>query len=317
MRYTSRVFHPCNYDHAARIYKAIAPVREHIIGTARNIRPIGPRWRKWERMVKFSDGAYGLLSGYTQDSHPHSQGKVSRTCRAYAPIIWSRKDGKDIVSIRYCGHKQANGFMNFINDYLPPNMRFSTVNGQYFLYVRMADGNVKKYSLHRSVAKYGDTRLSFVAHGTPEGKHWDHSYSEYKIPDLSRKRIIKRVNTDKKKRYAESIAAFSSWAEAILPMLHTESWQARTELRKEVQDYVAERHKVKHHWGRLPSKIALEALVDEAHPMRLPLAKMLKVHTYADWWGKEKEPTRDLYVSRRNAFINQTFGFMKEVTVDI
>ena len=82
-----------SFDEVARRYEDIKPIRERTLGTSRDIRPIGDRNRKQERIVKLSRNCYALSDGYhrgdgafTYFSPTWGRGLMEY----YAPIVWRK-----------------------------------------------------------------------------------------------------------------------------------------------------------------------------------------------------------------------------------
>jgi len=225
--------------------------------------------------------------------------------------------------------------MNFLNDFLPWGMRFIVTNGRYYLIVNTGGGHQTKYALHlsgmdgyrprRNNTKrkhYKDVSLSFVAHGKDDRGY--PAYSEYRIPKAGRMQHAVVVNKEAKAAHKAHIAEFTYWLDAMMPMIpplstHTEAY----ELRREIAAYLSSRPEFgwdKRSWLRLdgmPVRLAREVLCDPHHPMRVPFGKLAKNSICTNWWGETIAPERSLYMSRRNAWINRTFGFLMEVEREI
>lgn len=340
MRHSYYSQKPYTFDMVKAVYDKTPPVREHDHGTKFDVRPIGPRWRKYERIRKFKDGSYALMSGdsicddygykYSQSERP-----PERLTKKYAPILWRRIKGKDVVTITYCKRTQANGFMNFLNDFLPWGMRFMVTNGKYYLIVNTGGGHQTKYALHLSGQEnsrggpnqakritYKDVSLSFVAHGKDERGY--PTYSEYRIPRAGRMQRATVVNKDAKAAHKEHIAEFTYWLDAMMPMLpHLDNYQAAYDLRSEISTYLSSRPEFKWdkrtwlHLSNPPVRLAREVLCDPHHPMRVPFGILAKQAMCTDGWRNLIVPERSLYLSRRNSWINRTFGFLMEVEREI
>ena len=111
-----------------------------------DIRPIGDRGRKHERIAKVSDTCYMLLNGELGDNatwyykyednhqlHPIQDVSVTLT---FAPVVWTRHDGYDTIRIRNgSGHYAHNSRYSFLSRCLPSDMHAIIGDGkQYVVY---------------------------------------------------------------------------------------------------------------------------------------------------------------------------------------
>ena len=111
-----------------------------------DIRPIGDRGRKYERIAKVSDTCYMLLNGelgdnmtwyykYEDNHQLHTIQDVSATL-TFAPVVWTRHDGYDTIRIRNgSGHYAHNSRYSFLSRCLPSDMHAIIGDGkQYVVY---------------------------------------------------------------------------------------------------------------------------------------------------------------------------------------
>ena len=111
-----------------------------------DIRPIGDRGRKHERIAKVSDTCYMLLNGelgdnmtwyykYEDNHQLHTIQDVSATL-TFAPVVWTRHDGYDTIRIRNgSGHYAHNSWYSFLSRCLPSDMHAIIGDGkQYVVY---------------------------------------------------------------------------------------------------------------------------------------------------------------------------------------
>ena len=111
-----------------------------------DIRPIGDRGRKHERIAKVSDTCYMLLNGelgdnmtwyykYEDNHQLHTIQDVSATL-TFAPVVWTRHDGYDTIRIRNgSGHYAHNSRYSFLSRCLPSDMHAIIGDGkQYVVY---------------------------------------------------------------------------------------------------------------------------------------------------------------------------------------
>lgn len=148
-------------------YKRIRPVNERDHGTERNIRPMDARYRKWERLHKFSDNCYGIFDGswgdpYSWRVHYHSEqegfnaemltvAEIKKLC----PILWTRhRDGTETIKIRNgTGRGKHHARYSLLERYLPYKLQLRKENGMQ--YIRNLDQGTTHYlAKSRTVPAY-------------------------------------------------------------------------------------------------------------------------------------------------------------------
>jgi len=133
-----------SFDEVVSHYNNIIPLRGSD-NAGKDIRPIGDRRRKNERIVKISDNCYALSDGYHfGDAHFNwgwgyiaSTGYVPtlKDMEKYAPIIWRKKrDGTDQVTIRNgYGEGAHTSRYAFIWRHTPKGLGFIVANGKQYV----------------------------------------------------------------------------------------------------------------------------------------------------------------------------------------
>lgn len=109
------------FKSVAEWYDNTQPINEREHGTSRDLRPIGERRRKWERIIKFNDNCYGLADGYEY----YRDGMTVTQQKACMPILWQRtRDGYEKVTVRAGFGGQCNGRYEFLFRRLPMGIDF-------------------------------------------------------------------------------------------------------------------------------------------------------------------------------------------------
>ena len=133
-----------NYRSFAEVvahYDSITPLRGST-NAGKDIRPIGDRRRKYERIVKISNNCYALSDGYHfGDEHfgywYHGQHftPTPADMEKYAPIVWRKKrDGTEEVTLRNgWGPSTHVNRYNFLYRHSPRYMLFQIRNGKHFI----------------------------------------------------------------------------------------------------------------------------------------------------------------------------------------
>ena len=132
------------FEHVKICYNNTKPIISKNQTLQHDIRPIGDRGRKHERIAKVSDTCYMLLNGelgdnatwyykYEDDHQLHPIQDVSVTL-TFAPIVWTRHDGYDTIRIRNgSGHYAHNSRYSFLSRCLPSDMHAIIGDGKQYV----------------------------------------------------------------------------------------------------------------------------------------------------------------------------------------
>lgn len=306
-------------------YNKVKPIRG-----SDNIRPIGDRRRKWERIHKFSRNCYGLFDGGVGD--PNTQwwncsglNVADAEAKSMAPVLWWRgKYGSDNVRFRNeTGIGAHNGRYTFLNRATPVGLDFKVHNGKQFIvnggdkYFLAKGTRVPSTWLNAnatawlrrsdSVTTVDDgVALTFVRFAEYT-RGWRFDGGGKGIPQPPRT----LVDTKTKAKYKEDIQQFWDWLCVMAPMLPVDDWhylrEKMVQLRRYTQSVVGVDNLA---MGRviLP-EVALQIITDYNNPLRvnmalefLKLSYMTNVQTEAD-----AKKVRSQY----NRWINKTLGLNK------
>jgi len=325
-----------NYTSFASVvahYESIKPVREKKHGTSRDIRPIGDRTRKHERIVKLSRNCYALSDGYHRGdpTFTHWFGMGGKM-EYYAPIVWRKhRDGVESVRIMNMTGPD-NGCepsrYDFINRHTPRGLHFMQGNARQYisksgLYedkIFLAKGKTvtadeqKYYNEHAAHqyrnkwAQRKDDNAALVF--TRDGGNWIHNPTTGKeIPKGP------QVNKELKAKYRDALRKFFEWGMTMSPLLPLDQQYIMgrmDELRKHFYPTTGYQP-----WNPDWSRAIL---VDEDHPMRLHLwVQFASEATDGYGWNpsyavKDVQTKDDLrrVRARFNSFFNVNAGFMKQ-----
>ena len=337
------------FDDVVKHYKSIKPMKEKEHGTERNIRPIGDRARKWERIVKISRNCYALSDGYhegddkftpygvreydyktkTTTYHWDRLGKMEY----YAPIVWRKhKDGTETVQIRNCVGSNSHYSMGryaFLDRHMPVGMTFvmgnslqyvslrgrTTVNAHYLAKCKTVPRGYyrqfKKATYFKEWMQTKDDNSALVF--IKIGDDWVRDPVSGKMPPQKPK-----VNKELKKKYKEAIDKFFEWGMTMSPMLPL-SRDYNASKSKELREYFGSVDYVNDNFT--PTR-AREILHNPNHPMRLNywvvFTSQTAEHAYVSggWENtysvKHVETKEQLQKvkNRFNSFINTNAGFM-------
>ena len=281
-------------------YNSIKPLGGKA-NVGKDIRPIGDRRRKYERIVKISANCYALSDGYHfGDEHFQYWGHYGTpptftSMEKYAPIVWRKlPDGTDQVTIRNgWGPGTHNGRYAFLDRHSPRSMTFCLGGGKQYMRVSSFGGlrNSGRPTTTHYLAKvrttpksaYDDYKLrsssgyyakhmakfvtlrddnSAVVFRRKDGSEWEHVEGTGGKPPTP-----PRVDKKTKAKFKVDIQKFFEWGMTVSPLLMLEE-------RNYAHDMLGEM--VKHFQVRLPAGSTGESSVryreivrNEDHPMRL------------------------------------------------
>jgi hypothetical protein len=102
------------FDDVAAHYARVKPIADRHDVKDTNIRPIGSRNRKFERIIRVDDNTYVLNDGFMSGLMAKEGGFKT------APILWERKVDGDYVTFRSCPAGSSwSARWNFISKYAP------------------------------------------------------------------------------------------------------------------------------------------------------------------------------------------------------
>ena len=331
------------FDDVVKHYESIKPLVSKLHTREDDIRPIGDRNRKQERIVKISNNCYALSDGYHWGDdkfvpyaareydgdtgswviHWDRIGKMEY----YAPVVWRKhKDGTETVQIRNFTGSNSGYEMTryaFLERHMPYGMHFS-MGGNSLQYVEtlgkkhyLAKGKtvpraiLSHYKNNRwwsewMTAKDDNAALVFTDDKTL-GK-WIHNSTTGKpLPQKP------RVNKELKAKYKDHIDKFFEWGMTMSPMLPLSNNYNAIKA-EELREHFGGRHDM------FTPTCAREILRSPNHPMRLNywvlFTSQMSEYDYASgtWTYLVKHvDTKEVLQkikSRFNTFININAGFM-------
>lgn len=273
-----------------------------------DVRPIGDRARKYERIIKVSDTCYALSCGGRADpvftwssgdtnmreTYPITPKEIARL----SPIVWRKlKDGTETITIRNgAGEYQHNNIYSFIHRALPRNIwftndregnQFVSASGSLKAYlpkntsaprylVEYWKGEKKKCAMsswakrHMQSATAGDDGLSVVFKREENGGFTLVGERHKVMVDRT------RVNKDVKSAHKDGIKELFTAAMTFYPMMKSQlNWELKRTTQQEM-DRITKEHKLE---GRIVAsyydlfagaepKLMHAIIKDSAHPLR-------------------------------------------------
>ena len=156
------------FHRVEEMYNTTKPIVSKKHPLHHDIRPLGPRNRKWERIKKFSYNCYGLMDGGSYDGlgkatlQYHNsrtpQPKDIKEEKKFAPILWTYDGTRERIRIRNELGDYTHSIRNtMLENALPSNMHFYCNTGRQYIGIEHGDGkNHDDYYLPK-----GDYSLEF------------------------------------------------------------------------------------------------------------------------------------------------------------
>lgn len=319
------------FDHIANQYANTKPLVSKCHTRKEDIRPIGDRNRKYERIKKINDNCYILQDGYHSgdEAFGNYSGRGTPTeaeIIKLAPIVWRKhRDGSETITIRNgTGYQAHNGRYSFLDRCLPMGLRFIIRNGKHFIEMgveeyylakslTMAEHAIRKRSgsgfttrddgvslTFKRITKYPRC-FEFVSGGKP-------------IPKPPRQIVDKKA----KAKMKDAITAFRDWSSIMFPMLPKHDREYRSRLMQELSEQTNGAFSP-YMWHVIDSfaqnsELSRNIISDENHPLRLHLAYFL-FSSIEDIYDEDMDTAKNrAYVmSVFNRRINKVCNFTKTV----
>ena len=303
---------------------------------SQDVRPVGERRRKWERVKKISDDCYIVLSGYGYEDDVFSWRGVGTIISveeqvALAAICWQRDaQGVETIKIRNgTGDHAHTSHYRFLEEALPRGLEFHIKNGKHFVSVGHSSGrdfyylpktkyvpkrmwdywtNQNTPGAARALEYYSPTEdgafLTFTRTGTHTFKF---SGDLHTVPKPPRHIVDRKL----KAKYKQPIAEYLEWINAIAPLLRIDDWEYCNTMRKEVYEYAkAKRWRSRSGTILIPSEIMLEVVTEPDHPLRLHMALDF-VENYRIIQHVKSQDDIKTARTQYNRWINKQCGFLK------
>jgi hypothetical protein len=323
-----------NYDTfglVAALYDEIKPINSPSHPPPYEVRPLGKRGRKHERIVKVNDNSYALLDGmiglsihYTPTPDVLLDYELSM-----APILWKRRADGDYVRIRNMPIDQMTfGRAKFFGYALPSGLEFVANNGRHEIVAKESDSQnprwytARHYPLPKSARRFDFNKME----ASPD----DGNLLWFKQTDLGRWTRVgesltvrtTRIDTEEKAKWKPTVEAFYTWTCAMMPIIDL---RGKLDAYREYRDQmfkcvlaVAGSNAVPSYWGMrattVPESIAREILIDSEHDLRIAFAALVIYESGLDTPMRTPDDIRNAR-ARFNRVMNKTLGLFKTVEV--
>ena len=333
-----------NFAEVEQYYNATKPLISKCHTKEQDVRPIGDRKRKYERIVKLSNYCYALLDGYCYGdpvfkSNYYKQTITKADTEFYAAVVWRKhRDGTTSVKIRNdTGPWNHVSRYSFLERHVPRGMYFIVYNGKQYISLSTANGLTSALNLDdkhflakgRTMPKdEGRIKSSRQQWETP---HKDNTALVFKLtPDGKWLRDPKtgealptppRVNKALKAKFKEPLREFFEWGMTIVNMLPLGDNDYIQKMRAEAHKYYSEKTGAGHIRAYARYIYNVEncrgIITDPEHPLRLHLFVEFAETTSEGWWqnciyqAQQVETKEDLSAIRvkYNNWVNKNLGF--------
>ena len=327
--------HLMSFDKVAAAYDAIKPLRGKHKND--NVRPIGDRARRWERIKKINNNCYVLTDGYyTGDDVFRGWGYRGNTGTPteaeminLAPIVWRRhRDGTTTIKVRNgSGQGAHNGRYSFLDRHLPNGMRFIIRNGKHFISLGYGT-TYKEYYLAKS-----NTLAAWALPDEAQKNQWNKDLTSrddgvaltFRVDDDKISfvdggkglPVPPKVRVDKKAKakMKDAIAEFREWAFTMYPLLPVKDREYADRMRTEVREMLNVNGGSWDMLNMFNTDVAKRIIRDPDHTLRVHFMYALMGQT--DYHLRHTFDSDADHVkavkAQFNRKINKTCGFTKQV----
>lgn len=328
--------HLMSFDKVAAAYDAIKPLRGKHKND--NVRPIGDRARKWERIKKINNNCYVLTDGYYSGDdvfgyHYYSFSITAKPTEAeminLAPIVWRRhRDGTTTIKVRNgTGQGAHNGRYSFLDRHLPNGMRFILRNGKHFISLGYGT-TYKEYYLAKS-----NTLAAWALPDEAQKNQWNKDLTSrddgvaltFRVDDDKISfvdggkglPVAPKVRVDKKAKakMKDAIAEFREWAFTMYPLLPVKDREYADRMRTEVREMLNVNGWSWDMLNMFDTDVAKHIIRDPDHTLRVHFMYALMGQTdYHLGHTFDSDAHHEKAVKAQfNRKINKTCGFTKQV----
>ena len=308
------------FDEVVKWYTNTKPLVSCHHTLAEDVRPIGSRKRKWERIKKIDDNTYALLDGtYGGTMYASNPLRHGVEAHAYentmAPITWIRRECGDYIRIR--NHRVNVSSVtryNFLQYNLPMGMGFRYKNGKHSVTSR---GEV--YALPKCTVQYDHVSHTMSAEDGIYLMFRVNGDGTFTRVGDTLKVITRHIDRDTKREWRDDLAEFYNYCGAIAPIVDI-SWQGLREYSAQANAWATEvsGKPVYIHTPRgvstIPEWVLKGVVQDTEHPIRVAIAALV-IHCIG---GKRRicnESDLRSIKAAYNRFMNSGLGFFRTVEV--
>ena len=226
-----------SFDIAARVYESIPPVVSKYHPKEQDVRPLGNRAAKHNRIIKVNDHCYALVDQNNKDDTLWHDGKPTpASVVEWAPIVWKRElvnpnsvieknRWADFIQVRGVRWGHDNQRIKFLRTYLPYSI--SNIGSGYVWF----DGKWTTVPWQPPIGKLysgeSDNFLRFKLTNTSGGPSWDPRWRTYNfravLENVGRTfvhpKVHNHIDKELKAKIKPHMDSFYEWICAMAPLL--------------------------------------------------------------------------------------------------
>lgn len=302
------------FDSVAKWYAMTKPMVSKNHTLEHDVRPIGDRDRKWERIKRIDENTYALVDGnYGNCIWGNRDPLMHEYENTMAPIVWMRREDGDFIRIR--NHARGGCSVtryNFLHWHLPDTMRFGyNQQGKHWVshngeVIPLPKCKVQIERVAGQVKELRDDNIFLMFRANEDGTFT-------RVGDKLQVEV-QRVDKELKKQWRERVDAFYNYCAAIAPMIDT-SWSGKNDYANMLREYLSvPGANLAGAWIRdsrsIPVDFMRTVVTEEDHPMRVAVAALV----IADIGGKRAIESQDdirQIKATFNRVMNKSLGFYK------
>lgn len=281
-----------------------------------DVRPIGDRGRKWERIKKIDENTYALLDGNYGNTiwgsiHPEQHAWEN----TMAAITWMRREDGDFIRIRnHTKNACSVTRYNFLTYNLPCNMGFKySQQGKHWVRAKTPMG-YDDFPLPKCNVRFDHGTKSLTDDGVYLMFRVNADGTFTRVGEALKVEVT-TVDKELKKQWRERLDAFYTYCAAVAPMLDV-TWSGKNEYANQLRDHMMQGQtgNLRGAWVRdaksVPTELVREIMTHEDHPMRVAFAALV----ISDIGGKRAIESQDDVRSIKAAYnrvMNKALGFYK------
>ena len=295
-----------SFDIAARVYESIPPVVSKYHPKEQDVRPLGNRAAKHNRIIKVNDHCYALVDQNNKDDTLWHDGKPTPASVVdWAPIVWTRElvnpnsfleknKWADFIQVRGVRWGHDNQRIKFLRTYLPYSI--SNIGSGYVWF----DGKWTTVPWQPPMAKpYSGELDNFLRFKYTNTRMRDRAVLENVGRTFEHPKVHDRIDKELKAKIKPHMDSFYEWICAMAPLLpQPPRWSTAYSPNSSNDEYKQDYHNraqkyreyrannsnklleaglVRSSWNAkksfIPEKV-IEAIVTENTELRLALASM-------------------------------------------
>ena len=288
-----------NWADVVHAYNSVKPVVSKNHSIEEDLRPIGQRRRKWEKI--------------TRAKYPHTAYRIEDGSGGTA-LVWE-KVGDTYLTIYNAGARWVSASTaryKFLANVLPHGLNLVKACSGSNRYIRTYYGEIDAYNVEESGRDY------YLPENVGQATHlrFKHTNIGWKLdsPEWMPEKNQTLVNKEEKRQYREHYESFYEWAVALTPIqprvdaIRSSNWirdeyreqcAYREQIKDRLEEYMLEERHERYHtrnqgnYVGIPKEIMLEVLADDNHPMRVVALTDFLMQSAGQYYMIEKRDEKE------------------------